>query len=93
MQYHDIVVDMLEMGDAPLVDVLVRLAAAMGEDVTVTGDVVTVASWRLAAGETWPGAAFGAWNGLWEGFAELHGAPPGASLTGRRAGAGYEWHV
>ena len=84
---------LLDMADAPLADVLVRLAAAMGEDVTAAGGAVSVASWRLAAGETWHPAAFEAWNGLWEGFAALHGDPPGVELAGRRVGTGYEWRV
>jgi hypothetical protein len=91
MQYHDIVVDLLDMADAPLADVLVRLATAMGEDVSVDGDVISVATWRLAAGETWAPEAFEAWHGLWEGLAALHGDPPGATLVGRRVGPGYEW--
>ena len=95
MQYHDVVVDLLDMADAPLADVLVRLAAAMGEDVAVSasGDVISVASWRLAARETWPPEAFEAWHGLWEGLAALHGDPPGAALAGRRVGPGYEWRL
>ncbi len=93
MQYHDIVVDLLDMADAPFADVLVRLATAMGEEVRVDGDVISVASWRLAAGEQWPGEAFEAWHGLWEGLAALHGDPPGVTLGGRRVGPGYEWRL
>ena len=91
MQYHDVVLELLDMADAPLADVLVRVAAAMGEDVTKAGGVVSIASWRLGADETWHPAAFEAWNGLWEGFAALHGDPPGVELAGRRVGTGYEW--
>jgi hypothetical protein len=91
MQYHDDVVAGLGMAEAPLVDVLARLAAAMGEEVTVSGSVVRAARWRLRGGEPWHPAAFGAWHGLWQGFAALHGA--GSVLEGRLAGAGYEWDV
>ena len=56
----------------------------MGEEVTVDGDVVRCAGWRLRGGDPWPPAAFTAWHGLWEGFAALHGA--GAVLDGRLAG-------
>ena len=81
------------MADAPLADVLVRLAAAMGEDVTAAGDVVSVASWRLAAGETWHPAAFEAWNGLWEGFAALHATAPARRSPAAALGTGYEWRL
>jgi hypothetical protein len=91
MQYHDDVVAGLGMADAPLVDVLARLAAAMGEEVTLEGGAVFTSGWRLAGGEAWPPAAFDAWHGLWEGFAALHGS--GATLDGRRLGAGFEWRV
>jgi len=89
MQYHDDVVAGLAMADAPLVDVLVRLAVAMGDDVTVDGDDVRSAGWRLRGDDPWPPEAFTAWHGLWEGFAALHGA--GAVLDGRLTGAGFEW--
>ncbi len=95
MQYHDDVVAGLGMTDAPLVDVLVRLATAMGEDVSVSvsadGATITSRGWRLRGGETWSPAAFEAWHGLWEGFAALHGS--GAALAGRLAGPGFEWQV
>jgi hypothetical protein len=89
MQYHDDVVARLDMTDAPLVDVLARLAAAMGEDVAADGDVVRCAGWRLRGDDPWSPAAFTAWHGLWEGFAALHGT--GAVLDGRLTGAGFEW--
>jgi hypothetical protein len=91
MQYHDDVVAALDMVDAPLIEVLARLAAAMGEDVVVDGDVVACARWRLRGDDPWPPAAFTAWHGLWEGFAALHGT--GAVLDGRLAGAGFEWLI
>jgi len=91
MQYHDEVVGALGMADAPLVDVLARLAAAMGEDVVVDGDIVRCAGWRLRGEDPWPPAAFTAWQGLWEGFAALHGA--GSELDGRLVAGGYEWVV
>ena len=61
MQYHDVVVELLDMAGAPLGDVLVRLATAMGED-AVTGRrrrcVHGVRGrWRLAAGRPAPGVA------------------------------------
>jgi hypothetical protein len=93
MQYHDIVVDGLDMADAPLTDVLARLAMAMGEEVTAGDGVVRTAGWRLAQGERWPAEAFAAWNGLWEGFAALHGPPPGVTLETRRVGDGIEWRA
>ena len=91
MQYHDEVVAGLDMAGAPLVDVLARLAAAMGEEVTVAGGTVSTARWRLRAAERWPAAAFEAWNGLWEGIAALHGV--GSVLDGRLVGGGFEWRI
>lgn len=93
MQYHDIVVEGLDMADAPLADVLARLATAMGDAPTVDGNVVRTSGWRVQADETWPPEAFEAWSGLWEGFALLHGGPTGTPLTTSRVGAGYEWRV
>ena len=81
MQYHDIVVDLLDMADAPLGR---RARAAGGGDgrgrrrSTATSCRSRRGGWP--PGETWPPEAFEAWNGLWEGFAALHGAPPGAAL-------------
>jgi len=90
MQYHDIVVgDILDMMDAPLADIIERLAVATGEDVTRDGDAVRTAGWRLQQDDPWPVEAFEAWNGLWEGLAALHGS----SLSGRRSGAGIEWVI
>jgi hypothetical protein len=91
MQYHDDVVASLGMADAPIVDVLARLATAMGEDVTVDRDVVRCAGWRLRGDDPWHPAAFTAWHGLWEGFAALHG--PGDELEGALVGDGFEWRV
>ncbi len=91
MQYHDVVVGGLDMLDAPLAEVLARLAMAMGEEVTMGDGVVRTAGWHLAQGERWAPEAFVAWNGLWEGLAALHGPPPGVSLDTRRVGNGIEW--
>jgi hypothetical protein len=91
MQYHDDVVASLGMADAPLVDVLVRLATAMGEDIAVDGDKVRSAGWRLRGDDPWHPAAFTAWHGLWEGFAALHGS--GSVLDGALVGDGYEWVI
>jgi hypothetical protein len=91
MQYHDDVVAGLGMAEAPLVEVLARLAAAMGEEVTVSGSVVRAARWRLRGSEQWHPAAFEAWHGLWAGFAALHRS--GSVLHGRLVDAGYEWEV
>lgn len=97
MQYHDSIVAGLDMADAPLGEVLARLATAMGETVTANltpaGGVVRTSGWRLCGGEQWPAEAFEAWNGLWEGFAALHGEPPGTTLVTRRIGDGIEWHI
>jgi hypothetical protein len=94
MQYHDVVVgEILEMADAPLADVIERLAVATGEDVSRDGEVVRTTGWRLQQDDPWPIEAFEAWNGLWEGLAALHGTPPGTPLSGRRTGAGIEWRI
>lgn len=73
MQYHDVVVDMLDMADAPFAAVLARLARAQGDTVEVDGAVVRQQGWRLGRGEQWPPEAFTAWAGLYEGMAALHG--------------------
>jgi hypothetical protein len=91
MQFHDDVVAALGMADAPLVDVLARLATAMGEEVTVQDGAVRTSGWRLRGDERWPSAAFEAWNGVWEGLAALHG--PGSVLQGRLVGGGFEWRL
>ena len=61
----------LDMADAPLADVLVRLATAMGEDVAADGDVVSLAS--LAPGG---GGAVGAGGVRRRGTGSGRASPP-----------------
>jgi hypothetical protein len=89
MQYHDVVVDLLGMADAPFTDVLARLGRAQGDTMTVAGGEVHQRGWRLGRGEQWPPEAFQAWAGLWEGMAALHGA----TLEARRDGDDIVWTV
>ena len=77
------------MTAAPVLDVLTRLAMAMGEDVTVADGAIVTEGWRLGTGERWAPEAFEAWNGIWEGFVALHGG--GRTLATRRLNDGYEW--
>ena len=81
------------MADAPLADVLVRLAAAMGEDVTAAGDVV---SGRVMASGGRRDVAPRRVQHVERAVGGLRRASrdrPGQAMSGRRLGPGYEWRL
>ena len=74
---------------------LAGLLAAQGERVTLEGGTVRMQGWRLLDGvdldDAGLSAAFGAWNGLWEGLALAHDRF--LRMDVQRAPGHATWHV
>jgi hypothetical protein len=109
MQFHDLVCERLGHDPRPthavrsFSELMLRLASAQGErcEIVASSDglerCVRQSGWRFGAGLNLPPEGFEAWNGLWEGFAAVHGAyAPFAITVTRRMDLGdaeYEWRI
>jgi hypothetical protein len=93
MQYHAVVMGMVDADGAPFADRLGRLLSAHGHPATVDGSVVSLPHWRMFEAAAVHPAVFEAWNGLWEGLAAMEDVD--LTVTGRadRGDAAFEWRV
>ena len=99
MQYHATVMTLLQpAGEAPpFAERFARLLRAHGDEAEVTGGdgeaIVRLPRWGLLDGVSAPPEAFDAWNGLWEGLAEMEDHRLQLTHRRDRGDAAFAWRV
>jgi hypothetical protein len=93
MQYHGAVMELLGGGDAPFAERFARLLRAHGDPVDVSESAVRLERWSVMQGVVVPPEAFDAWNGLWEGLAEMDGSRLTLVERADRGDDAFTWRV